>query len=66
MTRRESTSYSLYGDLEGMSVASLRELISDLPDDAVIDVREESVRGFGDGDGHESEYFVFVWDEDDG
>lgn len=64
MARRESGMYSLYGDLDGMSVASLRELISDLPDDAVIDVREEYVRGFGGGGGHESEYFVFVWEEE--
>ena len=60
---RESTTYTLYGDLDGMTVASLREMIAAYPDDARIDVRCEPVYGYGGWTDEDREYFVIVYDE---
>lgn len=60
-----SMRHSLMGDLDGMSVSSLRELINDYPDDAIIDVRTEPFYPFGGGSSREEEYFVFMWKDDE-
>jgi hypothetical protein len=59
---RTSVKYTLYGDLDGMSVATLRRLLDDYPDDAVIDVRSETVYS-GIGTSDERDFFVFRWEE---
>jgi hypothetical protein len=61
--RKESTEYTLYGDLNGMTVAQLREILSEFPDDAQIDVRSEKVYGYGGWTDQDREFFVFVWEE---
>ena len=61
--RKESCTYTLYGDLEGITVADLREMLDNYPDDAVIDVRSEKVYGYGGWTDEDTEFFVFVWEE---
>ena len=61
--RKESTSHTLYGDLDGITVARLREMLDDYPDDARIDVRTEKVYGYGGWTDQDQEFFVFTWKE---
>ena len=61
--RKESCTYTLYGDLDGITVARLREMLDDYPLDAVIDVRSEKVYGYGGWTDEDKEFFVFVWEE---
>ena len=61
--RKESCGYTLYGDLDGMTVARLRDLLSEFPDDAVIDVRSEKVYGYGDRTDQDRDFFVIRWEE---
>ena len=61
MARKESAEFTLFGDLEGITVARLREMLDDYPLDAVIDVRTEKVYGYGGWT--DEEFFVFTWDE---
>jgi len=64
MARKESQEFTLYGDLDGISVERLRELLSEYPADARIDVRSEKVYQFGGlMPGEDRDYFVIVWDE---
>lgn len=63
MVKKTSTTYTLYGDLDGMTVADLRAVLKDYPDDARIDVRSEPVYGYGGWTDREQESFVFVWNE---
>jgi hypothetical protein len=58
MERKESQEFSLFGDLDGMTVERLRDMLSEYPADARIDVRSEKVYGYGGWD-----FFVIVWDE---
>ena len=60
---RKSVEYTLFGDLDGMTVARLRDLLADYPDDAVIDVRSEPKYGRGGWTTEEREFFVFRWEE---
>ena len=60
----ESVTYTLYGDLEGMTVANLREMLDGYPDDARIDVRSEPEYGYGGWTDNFRDYFVFVWNEE--
>ena len=39
----KSIEYTLYGDLEGMSVAELRAMLAEYPDDYRVDVRSRPV-----------------------
>ena len=57
--RKKSCEYTLYGDLDGMTVARMREMLADYPDDAVIDVRSEKVYGSDE----DKEFFVITWEE---
>lgn len=59
--RKESTSHTLYGDLDGITVADLREMLDNYPDDARIDVRSEKVYGYGGWTDEDREFFVFTW-----
>lgn len=59
MTKTESGEFTLFGDLDGITVARLREMLDDYPLDAVIDVRSEKVQ-WTDQD---REFFVFTWEE---
>ena len=61
--RKESCTYTLYGDLEGITVADLREMLDNYPDDARIDVRSEKVYGYGGWTDQDQEFFVFTWEE---
>lgn len=61
--RKKSCEYTLYGDLDGMTVARLREMLSEFPDDAVIDVQSECKYGRGGWTTEEREFFVFRWEE---
>ena len=60
---KESQQFSLYGDLDGLSVERLREILSEYPADARIDVRSEEVYGYGGGVVEERDVFVIMWDE---
>ena len=62
--RQESVSYTLFGDLDGMTVADLRRMLDDYPEDARIDVRSEKVYGYGGWSDNDQEFFVFVWEEE--
>lgn len=61
-TIQKSISMSIAGDLDGMTVGSLKELLSDLPDDAKIIGKTEYTPSFGGGSASESEYFVIEWE----
>ncbi len=61
MTRKESKEFSAYGDLDGMTVAEIREWLDQFPDDAFVDVRSEYNPVIGGG--FDREFFVFVWYE---
>jgi len=63
MARKESTEFTLYGDLDGISVERLRELLSEYPADARIDVRSEKVYQIGGWSDQDREFFVIVWEE---
>ena len=63
MSKKESAEYSLFGDLEGMTVKRLRDLLSEYPDDAHICVRTEPIYIFGGWSDQEREFFVIVWEE---
>lgn len=64
MKKRESCEYTLYGDLDGMTVADLRAMLDSYPDDARIDVRSEYHHSGGTFSYPEyREYFVFKWEE---
>ena len=63
MARKESQEFTLYGDLDGISVERLRELLSEYPADARIEVRSEKVYQFGGWSDQDREFFVIVWDE---
>ena len=60
---KKSCTYTLYGDLDGMTVADLRAMLADYPDDAVIDVQSEKVYGYGGWTDQDQEFFVFKWKE---
>jgi len=63
MKKQESTSYTLYGDLDGMTVEDMIALLEDYPRDARIDVRSEKVYGYGGWTDQEQESFVITWEE---
>ena len=42
MDKKESVRYTLYGELDGMTIGKLREILNEYADNAVIDVRSES------------------------
>lgn len=63
MKRVESISYTLFGDLDGKTVADLREMLAEYPDDARVDVRTEKVYGYGGWTDEDREFFVLVWEE---
>lgn len=60
---RKSVEYTLYGDLDGMTVKDLRRMLDDYPDDAVIDVGSEKVYGYGGWTDQDREFFVIRWEE---
>lgn len=61
--RRESEAFTLYGDLDGMTVADLRKMLGQYPDDARIVVRSEKVYGYGGWTDEDREFFHIVWRE---
>lgn len=63
MAKNESLEYTLYGDLDGMTIADLREMLSEYPDDARVDVRSEKVYGYGGWTDEDKEFFVIKWKE---
>ena len=63
MARKESQEFTLYGDLDGISVERLRDLLSKYPADSRIDVRSEKVYQIGGWSDQDREFFVIVWDE---
>jgi hypothetical protein len=64
MTKQESVEFTLYGDLDGITVERLREILSEYPADARIDVRSEKVYGHGGWPKEDREFFVIVWEKD--
>jgi hypothetical protein len=56
MTKKTSKSFTLYGDLDGVTVADLRKILNDYPDNARIDVRSEAIYGY-----EQHDCFVFEW-----
>lgn len=60
---KKSCRYTLYGDLDGMTVAELRELLAEYPDDARIDVQSEPEYVVGGWSDRWREFFVFKWEE---
>jgi hypothetical protein len=63
MAKRKESIRHTYGDLDGISVADLRRMLDEYPDDAVIDVRSEELIAFGGGTDQDQEFFVFTWKE---
>jgi len=63
MTIKTSCDYTLFGDLDGLTVAEVRKLLNEYPDNARIDARSEPVYGYGGWTDQEQELFVFVWEE---
>ncbi len=61
--RKESASFTLYGDLDGMTVADLRRMLGEYPDDAQIVVRSEKVYQYGGWSDVDREFFHIVWRE---
>lgn len=59
MAKKESMRYTLYGELDGMTIGRLREILYAYADDAVIDVRSESCP-WTDQD---EDFFVIVREE---
>lgn len=57
---KESKKFSLYGDLDGMTVRDLITMLEEYSDDARIDVRSETKYGFGGYTNAEDEFFVIV------
>lgn len=62
--KKESREFTLYGDLDGMTVGDLRNLLEDYPEDARIDARSEKVYGYGGWTDNDREFFVIMWNED--
>lgn len=56
--KTESAEFTLYGDLDGMTVGDLRRMLDDYPEHAVIDVRSEKI--WSD---QERDFFVIKWEE---
>lgn len=61
--RKESAAFTLYGDLDGMTVADLRRMLDEYPEDAQIVVRSEKVYQYGGWSDQDREFFHFVWRE---
>ena len=63
MTEKTSVEYTLYGDLDGLTVADLRKILDDYPDDARIVVYSEPIYGYGGWTDETQDYFRFKWEE---
>lgn len=63
MAKQESAEFTLFGDLDGMSVGDLRRMLDEYPDDARVDVRTEKVYGSIGWTDQDREFFVFTWEE---
>ena len=50
---KESKEFTLYGTLDGMTVAELRKMLDEYPEDAYLDVQFDPA----------GDYFVFKWEE---
>lgn len=61
MARKESKEFSLFGDLDGMTVAEIREWLDQFSDDARLDARTEYEPVIGGN--FDREFFVFIWEE---
>jgi hypothetical protein len=61
--RKESAAFTLYGDLDGMTVADLRAMLDRYPEDARVVVRSEKVYGYGGWSDQDREFFHIVWQE---
>lgn len=61
--RKESAAFTLYGDLDGMTVADLRRMLDEYPEDAQIVVRSEKVYQYGGWSDQDREFFHIVWRE---
>ena len=61
--KKESAEFSLYGDLDGMTVRDLRRMLDDYPEDAAIDVRSEKIYVQGGWSDQERDFFVIKWEE---
>ena len=58
MAKQESAEFTLFGDLDGMSVGDLRRMLDEYPVYARVDVRAD--QGWSDQD---REFFVFTWEK---
>jgi hypothetical protein len=63
MAQKESAEFTLFGDLDGISVGDLRRMLDEYPDDARVDVRTEKVYGYGGWTDEDREFFVFTWEK---
>jgi len=63
MAKQKSAEFTLFGDLDGMSVGDLRRMLDEYPGDARVDVRTEKVYGYGGWTDQDREFFVFTWEE---
>lgn len=61
--KTESAEFTLYGDLDGMTVGDLRRMLDDYPEHAVVDVRSEKIYIQGGWSDQEREFFVIKWEE---
>jgi hypothetical protein len=63
VAKAESSEFTLYGDLDGMTVDDLMGLLSEYPPDAQIVVRSEKIYVQGGWSDKERDYFVIKWEE---
>lgn len=61
MARKESREFTLFGDLDGMTVAEIREWLDQFSDDARLDARTEYEGVIGGN--LDREFFVFIREE---
>jgi hypothetical protein len=57
--RKQSPRMTLVGDLDGRTVAEIREMLSQYPDEAKLESDSEWVRGMNEPE--EVEFFHIVW-----
>jgi hypothetical protein len=60
---QKSPQYTVFGDLDGITVAELKSLLSKYPDHAVISAHSDLVYGFRGWTGESREYFVVQWEQ---
>ena len=59
--RQQSQTMTVTGDLDGRTVAEIREMLSQFPDDAIVESYTETIMGIDEPE--EFEFFHIVWEQ---